>query len=332
MLLSVVFALLAVILYGYSLLRYYHLWLRGRMPVIVYYVFQACLFGTLFIYIFFSRFLTNDIVFFVIEGIFYVHLVIMLATPFFSMIRGGIRMIGARRKKSNAFFRFFNHPSKVNYIILLLTACAGFACLINAKIVREETSRIVIDKEMQRPYVIASVSDLHIGSEMTHYEIRKMTDKLLALKADAIVFGGNVLDANANDEICQYTYNQWKRLTESTTVCFVAGEEETKWEEERFAQVRALGIRTLQDESVILQNGVQLIGCRDQSDNLKKSIKYSADLINKQKPTVVLTHQMLSQSERQQVDFDAILPAKEKNGNRFLPRKITITTLSNKRG
>lgn len=331
MILSLVFILLGVVLFGYSFLRYYYLWKRGRMPIVIYYVVQIFLLGNLFVCAFFSHKVTNDILFFVMQALACVHTSIMLITPLFSMIRGGVRMIGARRTKTNAFFRFFNHPSKVNYIVLVLTACFGVALFCHAKIMRVETTSVTIDdKELEESYVIASVSNLHIGSQMTRYEIRNMTDRLLDANADAIVLGGDVLDANASDSIRQYTYKQWKRLTAATDVYLVAGAEETKWEEKEYDKVSALGVRVLQDESVFLQEGVQMIGCRDVSDGKRKNVRYTSSLLDKEKPTVVLSYQPLSELERQQVDYDVMISSRGE-GYWFFPKTITVTTISGKR-
>jgi len=103
-------------------------------------------------------------------------------------------------------------------------------------------------------YTIAQVSDLHVGPTIREREVRRMVDQLNALKADAVVITGDLVDGSV--AALGPIVAELGRIQARQGVYFVTGNHEyysgaAEW----MAFLSELGVKVLQNERVALGDG-----------------------------------------------------------------------------
>lgn len=312
--------LLAIGLYFYSFLRYRYLWSRRNLSMIVYYVFQALLLGTLFIYAFFSSHIENDYVLLALQLYCCIYGSVMLVTPIFSLLRGAVRMLGKRLHWQNKIYRFFNHPTKISRIVFIITLVLGIGIFGQSKILFVSEQSVTIKKEAEIDKInIVTVSDLKIGQDMTRYEISKLFDKCEQLHPDFVVFNGNFYSHRVSESLRQFTNQRLETITKKIPVYLIEGPEEEKTSDKIIEELSQLGVRVLKDSYIQLAEGIQLVGCRSLET---KSLSF----LDKNKPTIVFSYDNL-QEEKSIVDYDVLLHASANRLQRIMPKHIQVTTV-----
>lgn len=328
MALTIVLLIICILLFGYSFLRYQYLWQRGRIPNVYYYVFQALLLGALFICFFLSQYITNDYLLWGIQILSDIYVTVMLITPFFSFLRGIIRMIGKHRHWKNRFYRFFNHPTKVSKIVFVITIAIGIGVFAQSKIPCISENVITSDKKTDADeFTIAAVSDLNIGQNMAHQEISVFFSKLEQLHPDIVVFTGNLFSRHTTPSMREFTNQYLVKLVEQCPVYLIEGPNECRETEENIKSIQNLGVRLLWDEMIELTEGVQLVGLRNLSDNKRKDVKYTFSLVEKNKPAIVCSYEELTNQEKKIADCDMLLQASSNKNCWILPRQIQVTKI-----
>ena len=300
--------MIVIILAGYSLIRYYLLWKRTRIPNALYFVFQALLLGTLYICSRKATLISNEIVRELLQMVSVVYLSVLVYTPAFCLIREGIRKLGKKKEKKGKVYRFFNHPARSIYAILGLTAAIGVFSFVNMRYIQVNEYSVVSKKEAREPeFTIAFISDLHVGSGVTRQGVNQVVKKANAMNADIIILGGDFFDTNTTDSMKQYTLEKLKELSAEYGVFFVEGDHELKQKEAFTDQFTEAGITVLQDQATFLVNGIQLVGLRDPIDKKKQSLDFIMNSMDKEKPIVVVSHRPKQLAELSEYGVDVVL-------------------------
>ena len=84
--------------------------------------------------------------------------------------------------------------------------------------------------------------------------------------------------------------------------------------EEKKEKISGAGVHLLLDESAVLHNGLQLVGCRADGKT-KKPMSYTLSLINKEKPSIVLAGEAMEEKLKEEKRISLVL----------YPKKITDT-------
>ena len=84
--------------------------------------------------------------------------------------------------------------------------------------------------------------------------------------------------------------------------------------EEKKEKISGAGVHLLLDESAVLHNGLQLVGCRADGKT-KKPMSYTLSLINKEKPSIVLAGEAMEEKLKEEKKISLVL----------YPKKITDT-------
>lgn len=301
-------AILIIILLSYSILRYLHLWKRGRASVKIYYgihIVSLVLCGIIFLW---PVGLAFDPILFAGHLYVDVYSSIMLLTPLFCFLRGIVRFLGKRFQWTGKGYRFFNHPSKMIILILIATALIGLYGFGNEKYIRNTEYTVVLDKEAQKEEIsVILVSDLRVGGSMTQWELSRLVEKINEQQPDLILFCGNLIDKRASDEIFEKTLERLAGLSASEGIYIVGGSEDFSILSESADRLEQKGIHLLLDKSVSLSCGVQLVGCRDRSDRLKKPLDYVTSLLNPNKPSILLSHERVDDPVLQEKRVDYVL-------------------------
>jgi len=197
-----------------------------------------------------------------------------------------------------------------------------------------EATHIVIEevevklKNLKQPYNIVQLSDVHIGGIIDQVSIKEMVEKTNALKPDLVVITGDLVDIALKYAIS--ALNELKALESTYGTYFIVGNHEYLHDlEEIIVTVNALGIKTLENESVYIGEegkGFNLAGVYDHmgyrvehhEPDLEKALLNS----DKNSPTILLAHQPLFIKEVKS-GVDLVLSG-HTHGGQLYPFKVLV--------
>lgn len=124
---------------------------------------------------------------------------------------------------------------------------------------------IVTDKPLPREITLAFASDIHLGTILSSNYSKKLAEKINAVKPDLVILGGDIIDGNLDFVIKDGSYKALKNIKAPLGTYAVYGNhdyygEDIKKEQEALAPV---GIRFLRNQSVVLENSIQITGLDD---------------------------------------------------------------------
>lgn len=283
--------LIVLLLSAYSLLRYFYLFQRNRIPNAVYIIGNLILLLNLYVCYYKVPWIPDEMLRDVLQGISAVYLSILLYTPVFCFLRGIIRFFGKRKKRQGKIYKFFNHPAKTIYIILVLTALIGGFSIYNMRHITVTEYKAEVAKTSEREALtIVYAADTHIGSAVTRNGVKRLVEQINALGADMIILGGDIFDRNTTDSLKAYTGEEFKKLKAKEGIYYVEGNQELRLKEDVTPYFKNAGITVLQDQSVRLTDGIQLVGLRDSADKKKISPEQLLSGIDTEQPVLVLSH------------------------------------------
>lgn len=177
---------------------------------------------------------------------------------------------------------------------------------------------VSIDKPLDSPMTIALVSDTHLGKWFGNQQIDKLVRMIDAEQVDAVVLAGDIMD----DTTIYYDKTNmaahFSQLQAPLGVYAVLGNHDYLGYEERIAQaVTNAGITVLDNESVLLDDKVWLVG---RSDDLDRTRLSAADLLkplDSDKPLLFLEHRPSAIAEISALPIDLHLSGHTHGGQIF---------------
>lgn len=180
--------------------------------------------------------------------------------------------------------------------------------MYNAKTVELEEVEIKI-KDLQKPYSIVQLSDVHIGGLVDKDFIANIVKKVNALNPDVVVITGDLVDVDL--EYAKPALDELKNIKSKYGNYFIVGNHEYFHGVVSIIKyVNTLNFKTLENENVYIgkeDEGFNLAGVYDvfgyNIDAYKPDLKKALDgrLINN--PTVLLSHQPKFIEEVKDVDL-----------------------------
>ncbi len=210
------------------------------------------------------------------------------------------------------FVSFKNRQTISAYVAAaaVLLTLAGY---INARMVRIKKLNLSIGKSAGKlkSLRIAMASDIHLGSIIGPRRVRGLKEKLNSLKADIILFPGDILDEDLGVVIRNDLGKLLREISAKYGVYAVNGNHEyIGGVNEADKYLTEHGIKLLRDEAVLIDESFYVVGREDRSSNSfagKKRKKLDELLtgLNKNLPVIVLDHQPfhLNEAEENQVDL-----------------------------
>ena len=118
--------------------------------------------------------------------------------------------------------------------------------------------------KLSAPYTIVQLTDVHIGQIIGREFAEQMVRRVNALKPDAIVITGDLVDGKLSE--LRPHIEPLRNLRAKDGVFAVTGNHEYYWDPEPWlAHLRSLGLRILRNEHVQLGHAVTLAGADDSS-------------------------------------------------------------------
>ncbi|WP_367106633.1 metallophosphoesterase [uncultured Psychrobacter sp.] len=183
---------------------------------------------------------------------------------------------------------------------------------------------VTTTKPLDKPMNIALVSDTHLGKWFGNRQLDKLVDLIDAQNPDTVVIAGDVM----NDTTVYYDkYNMHEHLSKLSAplgVYAVLGNHDFLGYEEAIAKaVKEAGITVLDNESVLLNDAVWLVGRSDENDPNRLPATQLLDDVDTNKPVVFLEHRPLSFEEISELPVDLHL-AGHTHGGQIFPLTIVM--------
>ena len=180
-------------------------------------------------------------------------------------------------------------------VVPLLLACLviGYG-LYNMKDIKRHVFNVITS--LSRDYKIVLISDMHYGISLNKDELHQIINRLNQEKADLLLLGGDIFDENTTKKQAQDAIEELGLIQTTYGRYFVFGNHDKQlYTKERAYQVNDLiqwmenkKIHVLEDQTVSINDEIDLIGRKDKSDLTRKDIKQLS--LNKDKYNMVLDH------------------------------------------
>ncbi|MEN2751685.1 metallophosphoesterase [Psychrobacter sp. FBL11] len=177
---------------------------------------------------------------------------------------------------------------------------------------------VTTTKPLDEPVDIALVSDTHLGRWFGNRQIDRLVNLIDAQDADMVVLAGDVM----NDTTVYYDktnmHEHLSKLRAPLGVYAVLGNHDYLGYEEAIAEaVTKAGITVLDNESVLLNDSVWLVGRSDDVDSTRLSASELLSKVDTDKPTVFLEHRPTALKEISDLPVDLHLSGHTHGGQIF---------------
>lgn len=167
---------------------------------------------------------------------------------------------------------------------------------------------ITIDKPVNGPSEmnIVMASDMHFGALSNESHARRLVERVNALNPDLVLLPGDIID----DNLLYYSKTDIPEILKG----FQAPVYSSLGNHDRFEQgvdlvdvLNKSNLHVLYDESVVLDNGITLVGRRDYSDRPRTELGKLLDEVDHTHPVIVLDHQPYELDAEQKLGTDLVV-------------------------
>ncbi|MDR2860640.1 MAG: metallophosphoesterase [Elusimicrobiota bacterium] len=191
----------------------------------------------------------------------------------------------------NLFLKIKSFRYYTTLFALILSLVLSIAAIINfAAVLKINEVHIKVPNLSVNSLRIVHLSDLHINAYTKPKVINKIFDKVESLKPDMIVITGDVIDTDINkdDKFLDYGFT---KLKAPYGVFAVSGNHEYYTGIKAFNEMfQKLGVKVLNDESVVAGNVLNVAGINDKNWDNADIINESLSKVNPKYPTIFLSH------------------------------------------
>jgi hypothetical protein len=180
---------------------------------------------------------------------------------------------------------------------------------------------------------IVAASDLHLGNIVGNRHLRKLTARIEEMSPDLILLPGDVIDEQIEPFVRNRMSEELKRLKARFGTYAVLGNHEYYGGHiAEYVKLAAdIGIRVLQDESVLIENSFYVVGRKDKTAEAMDPhgrLDYGALLngVDKSLPIIAMDHQPRDYAQAEAAGVDLLLSGHTHRGqfapNHWVTRKV----------
>ncbi len=187
---------------------------------------------------------------------------------------------------------------------------------------------VTIDKPLAKQMDIALVSDTHLGRWFGNRQIKKMVSLIDAQHPDVVVIAGDIMNDNTSAYDNTNMHEQLSKLKAPLGVYATLGNHDYFGYDQPIAQaVEEAGIKALDNESVLLDDSVWLVGRSDDSDRTRLSADELLMQVETDKPVIFLEHRPSAIDEVSLLPVDLHLSG-HTHGGQIFPLTILMDWLT----
>lgn len=182
----------------------------------------------------------------------------------------------------------------------------------------ERTEYTITKKEtVENDYKMVVLSDLHYGITLDKKQLLQVVKRINKENADIIILDGDLVDENTTYKQMKEAFETLGQIKSTYGIYYVYGNHDQNdyatspnyTKKQLASTIKKSNIKILEDQTVTLNQEINLIGRKDKGDgtNKRKSIKNLTKNLNKRNEWIVLDHQPLEYQKVQQAKCDVIL-------------------------
>ncbi|MFD1956193.1 metallophosphoesterase [Paenibacillus thailandensis] len=222
----------------------------------------------------------------------------------------------------------------VGTIVILMLGALLIRGSWNAWTPAVQTYRVTVNKDAggRKKLRIAVASDIHLGTIVGNRHLKRLLKELDRMKPDLILLPGDVIDDDIEPYIRNNMSEYMRKLKAPLGVYAVLGNHEyigghiPRYVEE----MKAIGIRVLMDESVLVDDSFYIIGRKDLSAGRTPEGRLStAELaagLDESRPLILMDHQPSDLDEYAEAGIDISLSGHTHRGqfapNHWITRRL----------
>lgn len=194
-----------------------------------------------------------------------------------------------------------------------------------------ETDYRLESAKLTRDMRIVMLADAHLGVTLDGADFAREMARVQALEPDLVVIVGDFVDDSSGREDMLAACRALGELETPLGVYFVYGNHDVGYyrfrdfdSEELRAALSGNGVRILEDESVLLEDCLYLIGRRDRSDRGRADIAALTEGLDREKYLVVLDHQPNDYAGEEAAGVDLVLSGHTHGGHVFPAGQIGL--------
>ncbi len=187
------------------------------------------------------------------------------------------------------------------------------------------------DKALQNDCRIVEIADAHLGITLDGESFRREVERIAALAPDAVVIVGDFVDDDSTRDDMLAACRALGELETRFGVYFVYGNHDKGYYSSRDFSAEDLqsaleqnGVKILADESVLLDDGICLIGRRDRSDRAGASAAELLAPLDHTRYLIVLDHQPNDFEAEAAAGADLVLCGHTHGGHIFPAGQISM--------
>lgn len=239
---------------------------------------------------------------------------------------------------ANSFFHFLPEFTPVMRFRTGLTVLAAVSLVVlaghlNALWIHVNEITLNIPKKVSGPseVKILMASDIHLGALIGENRERRFVEIIQAQKPDLVLLCGDLVDGEIAPVLRKNLGKHIQEIKTPLGVWAISGNHEyIGGIDKTLPYLKSINIKVLIDETVVLSNGIQLVGRNDRAGRRGPvGMKPLSDLIQEldpEKPIVVMNHQPYDLSEASDNQVDLHLSGHTHHGQlwpfNFLTRSI----------
>lgn len=218
---------------------------------------------------------------------------------------------------NNAIINILSSKSSRAFAIVAYLAIVGLA-VFNAYSPVVHRLSVTTNKPLSQPLTIALVSDTHWGRWFGNRQIDKLISTLNAQNPDVIVIAGDIMHDTTIAYEATHMHEHLSKLAAPLGVYATLGNHDYRGYNEAIARaVKEAGIKALDNESVLLDDSVWLIGRSDDVDQTRLSAAKLMTEVDTNKPVIFLEHRPSALPEISALPIDLHLSGHTHGGQIF---------------
>ena len=227
----------------------------------------------------------------------------------------------------NLFLRFLSTEKRKSYrfrvytfsAMILLSVLVVVGGAINLNTIRVSNYQISVPKKDSKIETlrVAFVADIHILESTRLRYIEQFVDKVNAIKPDIVLFGGDIVEGDSENETTIEIENAFRNIQSKYGSFGVVGNHEFYGGQEFSTFFMKSGITMLYDTVINIENSFYIGGRYDERLKNRKTIGEIMETFTPNLPIILLDHRPTQLQEVSQTSVDAQFSGHTHNGQLF---------------